>query len=309
LEIGMSASGGDYDEFGFFADIAAEWDLPWQGPPKVQRREIALAPAQFVSALLWGEASPEIVFVHGGAQNAHTWDAVALALGRPAVAFDLPGHGHSTWRADRNYGPAKNAEALATGIEALAPNAQVVVGMSLGGATTLQLAARHPELVKKAVIVDVTPQVSGTFRSMTREDRGSLALLNGAPTYESFEAMAAITIAMSPNRSPESVRRGVRHNSKRLPDGRWCWRHDLMGGMTDATTDFSALWDDVSRIKCPMMLVRGGLSKFVTDAGEAEMRRRQPSLRVEVVAGAGHAVQSDQPLELVRLIEEFAFGA
>jgi pimeloyl-ACP methyl ester carboxylesterase len=30
-------------------------------------------------------------------------------------------------------------------------------------------------------------------------------------------------------------------------------------------------------------------------------------VRYEVVAGAGHAVQSDQPLQLVRLIEEFAF--
>ena len=38
-----------------------------------------------MSALLWGIDSPEIVFVHGGAQNAHTWDTVALALGRSAV--------------------------------------------------------------------------------------------------------------------------------------------------------------------------------------------------------------------------------
>lgn len=299
---------GHYDEFGFFAEIAAEWGLLLQAPPKVQRRAIEIAPAQLVSALVWGEASPEIVFVHGGAQNAHTWDAVALALDRPAVAIDLPGHGHSTWRADRNYGPMQNAEALAIAVAALAPEAKVVVGMSLGGASTLRFAAIRPDLVRKAVIVDVTPQVSGTFRTMTREDRGSLALLSGAPTYDSFEAMAQITIAMSPNRSAESVRRGVRHNSKRLPDGRWCWRHDLMGGMSSVTTDFSALWDDVSRIQCPMMLVRGGLSKFVTDAGEAEMRRRLPALRVEVVAGAGHAVQSDRPLELVRLIEEFAFS-
>ena len=37
--------------------------------------------------------------IHGGAQNAHTWDTVALALDRPLVALDLPGHGHSSHRA------------------------------------------------------------------------------------------------------------------------------------------------------------------------------------------------------------------
>ena len=47
------------------------------------------------------------------------------------------------------------------------------------------------------------------------------------------------------------------------------------------------------------MLVRGGDSKFVTDDATAEFRRRQPGLRLEIVPGSGHAVQSDQPLELV----------
>ena len=56
------------------------------------------------------------------------------------------------------------------------------------------------------------------------------------------------------------------------------------------------------------MLVQGGLSKYVHDEDIVEMRRRLPSLRVEVVPGAGHAVQSDRPLDLKRLIEDFVFG-
>ena len=57
------------------------------------------------------------------------------------------------------------------------------------------------------------------------------------------------------------------------------------------------------------MLVRGGDSKFVTDDDTAEFRRRQPGLRLAVVPDSGHAVQSDQPLVLTRLIEEFVFGS
>ncbi len=62
-----------------------------------------------LSALRWGTAEPELVFLHGGAQNAHTWDTVALALNRPLLAIDLPGHGHSDWRSDHSYFPVENA--------------------------------------------------------------------------------------------------------------------------------------------------------------------------------------------------------
>ncbi|MFI5042810.1 MAG: alpha/beta fold hydrolase, partial [Acidimicrobiales bacterium] len=91
----------DYDEFGLLHENAAEWDIPFTGPPVVSRRSFTLPSGQALSYLRWGEGEPELVFLHGGAQNGHTWDTVMLALGRPAVAVDLPGHGHSDRRPDR----------------------------------------------------------------------------------------------------------------------------------------------------------------------------------------------------------------
>lgn len=306
----------DYDEFALLHENAEEWQLPFEKQPVVSRESYVLSSGQKLSYLRWGESDPELVFLHGGAQNAHTWDTVILALGRPAVAVDLPGHGHSDRRADRDYGPWKNADAVAALIESVAPAARCVIGMSLGGATNIRLAAQRPDLCRRAVLVDVTPQINDPARPLTTSERGTVSLIAGPPVYDTFEEMAEAAVALSPYRAPSGVRRGVRHNACRLDDGRWTWRYDLFApppsgsgteeSGTNRWVDFTSLWEDVSSIGVPVLLVQGGLSPFVRDEDVTEMRQRLPSLEVAVVEGAGHAVQSDKPLELAELINAFS---
>jgi pimeloyl-ACP methyl ester carboxylesterase len=303
----MSGESDDYHEFGMLGDNAAEAGLVLDRLPKVTRTSFTVADGQTVSALAWGDTEPELVLLHGGGQNAHTWDTVALALGRPLLAVDLPGHGHSARRPDRDYGPWRNAEAVASVIEQAAPAARGIVGMSLGGATVIRLAATRPDLVRRAVIVDVTPNSGVRSRALTPADRGAVALVSGPPTYESFEAMAAAAVASSPNRRRSAVERGVRHNARRLPDGRWTWRYDLFGDRPAAVADHTGLWADLATIAVPVMLVLGGDSPFVPEEDVAEFRRLLPAARVERVSDAGHAIQSDQPLLLTGLIENFIF--
>ena len=299
-----------YDEFGLLHENAAEWDIPLAGQPVVSRHSFMLPSGQALSYLQWGEGEPELVFLHGGAQNGHTWDTVMLALGRPAAAVDLPGHGHSDRRSDRDYGPWQNAEAVAPLMESVTPAARCVIGMSLGGATTIRLTAQHPDLCRRAVFVDVTPQINDQSRQLSTAERGTVSLIAGRPVYDSFDEMADAAVALSPFRGAAGVRRGVRHNARRLDDGRWTWRYDLFGQSSNEGApqwvDFTPLWDDVSAITVPTLLVRGGLSPFVLDEDAAEMQRRLPSLDVVVVDGAGHAVQSDRPLVLADHIRTFA---
>lgn len=264
------------------------------GPlPTVQRVD-----AGPISALRWGAAPPRVVFLHGGAQNAHTWDTVVLGLGQPALAVDLPGHGHSSWRDDGDYSPQCNAAALAPVLRDLAPAAVLVVGMSLGGLTAIRLAASVPELVPQLVLVDVTPSALQRHSQMSAADRGTVALAQGDRTFDDFASMLALTTLAAPHRDPESLRRGVLHNSRRLPDGRWTWRYDTIRKVGD----FSELWNDVSAIGAPTTLIRGGDSAFVCADDVAEYARRSPGLTTHVVAGSGHSVQSDQPRALVELL-------
>ena len=290
-----------YDEFGLFAENAAEHGLEWSGPPAVRRESVALPSGLRLSALVWGTAEPELVLVHGGAQNAHTWDTVALALGRPLVAVDLPGHGHSDHRPAHDYGPASMAGDLAVAMEALAPTAEAVVGMSLGGLTAICLAADHGRLVRRLGIVDVTP---GTDH---KKAEPIIAFVDGPEFFDSFETILGRTIEHNPTRSESSLRRGVLHNAHELPDGRWTWNYDRMRDWKDgggAEIAFEGLWNKVSDISAPTALWQGGAWSVIDDADVAEWMRRLPGTVHVVVDGAGHSIQGDRPLELVALIED-----
>jgi pimeloyl-ACP methyl ester carboxylesterase len=293
-----------YDEFGLFHQNAEEFGIELRKPPVVRRVAVDVGGGAQISALHWGDGTPEIVLLHGGAQNAHTWDTVALALDRPLIAMDLPGHGHSSHREDHVYWPADNAVAIDAAVRLLAPDARLVVGMSLGGLTALALTDRAPDVVRSLVLFDVTPGVN-------REKSSAIAqFIDGPEYFASFDEILERTVAFNPTRSESSLRRGILHNAIEAPDGRWRWRYDLprrgtgegdegriMPGLDD-------LWSAVARVEVPFTLVRGSLSPVVDDDDVAELQRRNPNAIVEVVADAGHSVQGDKPLELARILAD-----
>lgn len=296
-----------YDEFSMFQDNADEFGIPFVAPV-VSRRSVELGDGRQLSALMWGTGEPELVFLHGGAQNAHTWDTVLLALARPAVAIDLPGHGHSDGGRSGYLNPDDNADDVALAIRALAPNARAVVGMSLGGITTIALADRHPSLVRTVVLVDITPGVN-------REKSSQItAFVNGPESFPDFDAILARTVEFNPTRTEASLRRGILHNAVQRDDGTWVWRYARhrmaaegpSGAPADPHDQFNPLWEAVSGIKVPVMLVRGMRPQSVVDdADEAELLRRLPGARIEHLEEAGHSVQGDTPVELAALIADF----
>lgn len=271
------------------------------GPlPAVQRVDVDTAEGA-ISALRWGDRPPRVIFLHGGGQNAHTWDTVIVGLSEPALAVDLPGHGHSDWRDDGDYSAQRNAATLAPVLQELAPDADLMVGMSLGGLTAIRLSAVAPDLVPELVLVDVTPSALQRHAELTADQQGTVALMHGERVFPSFAAMLEVTTAAAPHRDPQSLRRGVFHNSRRLDDGRWTWRYDTIR----TVPDFASLWDDVDALSAPVTLVRGGASRFVTDQDTAELRRRARHFRgVRVVENSGHSVQSDQPGVLTGIVRE-----
>ena len=296
----------EYDEFGLFHENAAEYGLPYDGPPVVRREFVPVDETRRISALVWGHDPPELVLIHGGAQNAHTWDTVAMALDRPLVAVDLPAHGHSDGLGPGGRRPAALADDVSAAVAALAPEALAVVGMSLGGLTSICLAHAYPQLVRKLVLVDITPGVNA------EKSKAIADFVRGPATFPDFDALLQRTIEHNPTRTVASLRRGILHNAVQQPDGTWVWRYrrdaveHFAPENVDASAGNAALWDMLEAIEVPILLCRGMLPQSVVDDDDvAELVRRRPDAQVVEFAHAGHSIQGDMPLELADAIARF----
>ena len=296
-----------YDEFGLFHENAEEFGLPYDGPPVVRRADVEVAPGRRLSALVWGDAPAELVLLHGGAQNAHTWDTVAMALGRPLVAIDLPGHGHSDAPAQGSLGVRSNATDVAAAIR----------DAGAGGAArswACRSAGSPPSRWPTSIPSSCAASCSSTSRPKV-EGPGAAAIVafvNGPESFADFDELLARTIEFNPTRSVSSLRRGILHNALQRDDGSWVWRYRRF---TDGADVGLRRAGDPHRgpvgrasvgSRCPLMLVRGmRVGSVVDDEAEAELLRRLPSARVEHVAEAGHSVQGDDPLTLAGLLADF----
>ena len=315
-----------YNEFSMLRDNCSEVGLPLPDQVSVKRVSFPLpadadAEVRRMSAIQWGNEPIDLVFVHGAAQNAHTWDTTVLALHTHGfvnmLCIDLPGHGRSDWRSDHHYDPRSMAADLSAMVAARAPHAKAVVGMSLGGMTTLALADLHPALVAKLAMVDVTPGVNAMKAKAVTD------FVRGPQSFDSFNALLARTKEHNPTRSDSSLRRGILHNAHRNTDGSWSWNYDrglseitaappgATSAQADAATDaslverFNPMWDIYERLTMPLVVFRGSLSPIVDDNDIAEVRKRRPDAEVVVVEDAGHSIQGDQPVVLAGHIAAF----
>jgi pimeloyl-ACP methyl ester carboxylesterase len=302
----MSDDTTSVDEFDLLHADADEFGVPWSGRPTVARTTVDAPDGDGpLSAIVWGDAASDLVLLHGGGLNAHTWDTFALASGRPALALDLPGHGDSPWREDGDYHPATIGHAVTDAISDAAPDALAIVGQSLGGLTAIAVAQARPDLVRRLVLVDVTPGVfaAAPAGDAGEEDNQVRAFLAGPQVFSSRDEIVDKAREFGIGRSRASVERGVYHNTRQREDGKWVFKHHLANGGAMFSTDFTGLWEPLGGLRVPVLLVRGSRG-FVTDGEVDQLRELLPRVQV-VTLDSGHNVQEDEPVELAEVVESF----
>lgn len=254
----------------------------------------------------WGNPDrPPVVLLHGGGLTAHTWDLASLLLRDRyhLVALDLRGHGDSEGTLVEAGDPAALlVEDTRAFLEHLGYGRLALVGMSLGGITAIRYAARHPSRLAGLVIVDVGPEVAQAGAAELERFHRDTAQ---AGRFEDFLERA---VQFNPQRPPEHLRYSLFHSLRRLPDGRWTWKHNR--GPRPDRTQLAArltegLWDDVRSIKTPALLLWGERSHVLTREVAERTVAAMPDARLVPIPRAGHTVQGDNPKAFAAALASF----
>ena len=176
---------------------------------------------------LHGKASGStpIVLFHGGIGGIEMFgpNIAALARDRQVIGVDLQGHGR-TRDVDRPLRHESMADDIAALITQLGFSAVDVIGYSLGGGIALQLAIRHPEAVRRLVVIG---------RAITKKGY--------------YPEIAAVFDTMGPH-TAANMKRSPLYSM--YPDVDWPTLFTKSGEMERRDYDWSS---DVAKIAAPIM--------------------------------------------------------
>ena len=290
-----------------------EWD-----PETLQKTHAETLPA----SMLQGRDDMPLVFLHGLGATADTWRLTAeyLWLRRALVAFDLRGHGLSE-QCEHGYDLATVAEDVVQGMAALGMGQVVLVGHGWGARVALVLAARHPSLISRLVLVDCPHVEPRHWPGMTRER----FIREVAPKemYVSRQAfLATVRHEMSDFWSP-TVETIVATYIRELPDGRVEERlsPDHQRRIRES------LWEDralsyYGKLTCPVLLVPAAdqprpdeelperlesADDFAAAKGYMafQVARMIQNCAVLWMPNTAHDIQLQRPQALAKAIDEF----
>lgn len=224
---------------------------------------------------VWGRGAP-LVLAHGaqGAWSHWLRNIPRLAERRMVIALDLPGCGESAMPAVLDH--RGMAQALAAGLEAACGTAAPVdmVGFSFGGVMLAWLAALYPDRVRRLVLV-------GCGGLDTPHGHPHLQRAKGL-VGEEREAVLRSNLLGLMLHHPESVDAAalymLDHNARagRIPVAPLVLPDRLVAVLPHVAAPVDAFWGEHDRPH-PNPAVQ-----------EAVLRRIQPDMHFEVIAGAGH---------------------
>lgn len=255
----------------------------------------------------FGFGDHPLVLLHGFGTSTFLWRRVgpALPLGRmTAWAVDLLGHGESDRPADGAFGVAAQALCVEQAMTSLRIGRATLVGVDLGAAVAVHLAATRPARVHGIVLI--SPPPPGRVRG---EDLAEFGRLTGTHLFEATRGMFGAAAVLGP-----LLARGVA-SAEAMPDklvaryaapfvGPEGVRH--LQSLANAVTDDDAEELELGRITARTLVLRGERDAWCTAVDAARLATAIPDAELRTIPYSGRLVPEDAPEALASLLADWA---
>jgi len=246
-----------------------------------------------------------IVLVHCFSCAMDWWDGMLPILERRhrVISVDLLGHGGSEKPAS-GYTPPNQAQAVSEALERLRVKDAEVVGHSLGGSVTVALAQEHPQLVGKAVIIDMPPDNSygdlGFVAGLAFQPVLGEALWRIKPDFSIRDGLG---VAFAPGYDvPDAFVEDVKRMTYTAYD-------ESPSGVEDFL-DEESLNQRMKDSGKPLMVLMGAEEQVINDPQRAlaQYKGSVPTAQTHLIQSAGHSPNVEKPRETAELVLRFAQG-
>jgi pimeloyl-ACP methyl ester carboxylesterase len=258
----------------------------------------------------YGHGGRPVVLVHGFGTCSFLWRHVGPSLAEntcSAFAVDLLGYGESDRPFDADFGITAQSEYLDRALTALRLAKAVVVGVDLGAAVALRLAATRPERVHRLVLInclayedvpgkDVRTLQRNTARFAFRITRG---VLGAAPLLRPVleESVA------SPDHMP--ARLIARYLAPYV--GKDGVTHLLVLARSIRAEDIQQI--DLRQVSTPTLIVWGERDPWLDPRIPDRLATEIPSNRLVRLPSIGRLAPEEDPAMLAELLIEFSRGS
>jgi pimeloyl-ACP methyl ester carboxylesterase len=241
---------------------------------------------------------PPVALLHGASANAREFEhsVVPLLDGYRTLAFDRPGHGHST----RPHSAEKltiAAGLIAEGLRALDARPAVIVAHSLGSATALRLALDHPDQVAGLVLIAPAshpyPGLNAWHaRWAAKPLIGPLFSRLGPPVVGPLIAPGAVAHTFAPAAAPEGYADQSGLALLFRPKTFRANAQDLLA----SKAEFAAQYFRYDEITCPVTILTAETDRVVSPRiHAAQLKRAMAQAELITVPGAGHMPHQVRP--------------
>lgn len=279
-------------------------DIDW----REHQRWITIADRP-VNVIELGQGSETLVFVHGLSGSWPNWleQLPVFARDRRVIAMDLPGFGHSPMPADRITisGYARMLDEL---MEALGLGAATLVGNSMGGFVSVELAINFPQRVERLVLI--SPAGLSTYRH-PRAERLEPYLLRAAPlvaAYTGWTAARSDSFACRPGLRNLTLGFVTRHPSRLNPalaaeQLRGAGKPGFMQALR-ANLEYPVR-ERLPEIACPTLIVWGEEDKVIPVGDASIFEELISGSRKVIFKDTGHMAMLERPGAFNELLAGF----
>lgn len=245
-----------------------------------------------------------VLILHGSNYfDSNDWVGVAegLAIDREVVAFDHRGFGNSSWSPSKDYSLDAMFDDIINVSAHFGWKKPVVMGHSMSGRLSIFFAANFPDHLSRLVVVD------SALGSGNPGDY-NVSVGNEPKLYDSVDAaMASLVERPSPPRFSLDRERAVLglnqsaagYSLKRDPDYRNT-QSQLPGAPKPRFCDLD-IWDALTKIQCPVTVVRGLRSDRYKPEHYQWFADNRPDFVIETV-DARHDVAYEAPEDLISVV-------